>query len=47
MKEQLTPMQNFFISPLRKRARRAVANRELTKAFSMKMVNKTREAYQH
>ena len=45
MAEQLTPTQRFFVNFFKKPARKAVANREMTKAFSMKMVNKTRKAY--
>ena len=45
VKQQLTVTQRLFIKLFRKAARRAVANREMTKALSMKMVNRTRKAY--
>lgn len=45
MKQQLTLTQRIFINLFKKAARKAVANREMTKALSMKMVNHTRKAY--
>ena len=45
MKQQLTFTQRLFINLFRRAARKAVAGREMTKALSMKMINKTRKAY--
>jgi rifampicin phosphotransferase len=45
MQEQLNPVQRFFVKLLGKPARKAVANREMTKSASMKMINETRKAY--
>ncbi len=45
MKEQLTITQRLFIRLCKRAARKAVANREMTKALSMKMVNRTRQAF--
>jgi pyruvate,water dikinase len=45
MQGQLTLTQRIFIKLLKRASRKAVANREMTKALSMKMVNRTRQAY--
>jgi rifampicin phosphotransferase len=45
MKQQLTFTQRVFVNLFKRAARKAVANREMTKALSMKMVNTTRKAY--
>lgn len=45
MRGQLTLPQRLFVKLLKRAARKAVANREMTKALSMKMVNRTRQAY--
>ena len=45
MRQQLTVSQRLFIHLVKRAARKAVANREMTKALSMKMVNRTRQAY--
>jgi phosphohistidine swiveling domain-containing protein len=45
MAEQLTPARRFFINLFKNASRKAVSNREMTKAYCMKMVNKTRKAY--
>jgi pyruvate,water dikinase len=45
MQKQLTVTQRLFIRLVKRAARKAVANREMTKALSMRMVNETRKAY--
>jgi pyruvate,water dikinase len=45
MQKQLTVSQRLFIHLVKRAARKAVANREMTKALSMRMVNETRKAY--
>jgi pyruvate,water dikinase len=45
MQKQLTATQRLFIQLVKRAARKAVANREMTKALSMRMVNETRKAY--
>ena len=45
MKQQLTVTQRLFVKLFSRAARKAVANREMTKALSMRMVNRTRKAY--
>ena len=45
MKQQLTVTQRLFIKLFSRAARKAVANREMTKALSMRIVNRTRKAY--
>jgi pyruvate,water dikinase len=45
MQKQLTVSQRLFIRLVKRAARKAVANREMTKALSMRMVNETRKAY--
>jgi pyruvate,water dikinase len=45
MKNDLTISQRLFLNLFKKAARKAVANREMTKALSMRMVNRVRKAY--
>ena len=45
MKNDLTISQRLFLNLFKKVARKSVANREMTKALSMRMVNRARKAY--